>query len=623
MCGVVGVASMRAFERRGDLLASVAAIRHRGPDDVGEWWSSDGRIGFGHARLSIIDLSDRAHQPFVAEDLGLVIAFNGEIYNFAVIRRELEGLGHQFRSRSDTEVIVRAFGEWGPSCVDRMDGMFSFAIADTRTGCLFLARDRAGEKPLYYVTRGDAFYFASELKALIHLAALQPALNSVAADCYLMMGFAPGRLCMISDVEKLPPGHFMTFDPADGRVLVERYWRPPDLLSLPERATAIAPILVDELEEVLGSAVRRQLVADVPVGVLLSGGVDSSLITAIAARCSTRIRTFTVVFPGYGRFDERDHARRVAEALGTEHFELPAESVSPELLPVLARQFDEPIADSSMIPTYLVAKLVRQHCKVALGGDGGDELFGGYRHYDRLLRVRRFAQWIPLALRRGISRVGVAALSVGSRGRNWLAAAGTDLDADVPLIAILFDLNSRRRLVRGISKWQFGAEAVRAQRVARQGDLLQRATRTDFANYLPEDILVKVDRASMLNSLEVRAPLLDRRVIEFAFGRVPSVLKASSSERKILPRMLLARLLPGVVDGMRKQGFSVPLASWLRQPEWSEAVKDWLLGARHRVFDEGVVRELISGHAAGRDNSERLFALVMFQLWRDQYHVTT
>ncbi|MDR7450219.1 MAG: asparagine synthase C-terminal domain-containing protein, partial [Armatimonadota bacterium] len=340
-------------------------------------------------------------------------------------------------------------------------------------------------------------------------------------------------------------------------------------------------------------------------------------------RGHSRIKTFTVRFPGYGSYDETEHARLVASHFGTEHVELDAAEATPELLPRLARQFDEPVVDSSMVPTSLLCQVVRQHCTVALGGDGGDELFGGYVHYRRLARLREYAGWIPVPLRRAVAAGATAALPVGVKGRNWLQALGVDFTHGVPLIASYFDPPIRARLLNGaVGRWPLVAEHIRHEAARPEGDLVERATRTDFRLYLAEDILVKVDRASMLHSLEVRAPFLDYRIVEFAFGKVPSRLKACAHGRKLLLKKLAARVLPAGFDAERKQGFSIPLASWLRAGPWHGFFRDVLLEATDSLFDRRCVENLLDGQARGRSNSERLFALVLFELWRREYGVT-
>jgi asparagine synthase (glutamine-hydrolysing) len=621
MCGILGIASRTGIQDRAWLAVGRDSMRHRGPDDTGEWWAPDGRAGLGHLRLAIVDLSYAGHQPMLDAEAGLSLSFNGEIYNFLELRQELLAAGHSFVSGSDTEVVLKAYRQWGTDCLARLRGMFALALYDVRRQQLFLARDRAGEKPLFYALSEETIRFASELKGLMADPRFVRRVDPEALDCYLSDGFVPGERCVLQGVCKLPAAHALTFDCSSGRSRVWRYWQPPRLGSSATLDKQAEAGLLDELESLLESAVRLQLVADVPVGVLLSGGVDSSLITAMAVRASPNVKTFTVRLPGYGKYDETAHARLIADHFAPDHVELEAELSSVQLLPMLARQFDEPVVDSSMVPTYLVSRLVREHCTVALGGDGGDELFGGYSHYDRLLRMAQTAGRIPRLARLPLALLGERILPVGFRGRNWLQALSTDLRRDVPAIATYFDRKARRRLLSARAARVGAAERIRASRQPSGGDLLQRAMRLDFENYLAEDILVKVDRASMLNSLEVRAPMLDVGVIEFAFAKLPARLKATVNGRKIMLKRLAARVLPPAFDQTRKQGFSLPLASWLVSGAWREFFLEVLLDRSQTIFDRHFVRELFAGQDRGRANSERLFGLVMFELWRREYRV--
>ncbi|OFE13803.1 asparagine synthase (glutamine-hydrolyzing) [Pseudohongiella acticola] len=591
-------------------------MTHRGPDDEGEWWSTDGRVGLAHRRLAILDLSPAGHQPMLDRSSDLSIVFNGEIYNFRDVRKELIAKGHDFHSGSDTEVVLAAYREWGTKCLTHFNGMFAFAIYDAVRQTLFLARDRAGEKPLFYYHYNGELRFASELKALLADPDLPRQIDSDALDCYLSMGYIPGALCILKGYNKLPAAHALSFDLASGKASVWRYWQVPELSD--DSASADETSLLDELESLLDDAVRLQMVADVPVGILLSGGVDSSLVTAMAVRHSSKVRTFSIGFSGHGELDETPHARLIARHFGTDHTELTAEPATAELMMALAQQFDEPMADSSMFPTWLVSHLVRQHCTVALGGDGGDELFGGYGHYSRLLVQQRTLSRVPKVLRHGFAQLAESVLPVGVKGRNFLQNLDVDLKCGLSNNSSLFDRTTRKKLLRAFSSHSLAAESTRRARVTAHEDLLQRATRFDFQDYLAEDILVKVDRASMLNSLEVRAPLLDYRLIEFAFGKVPSRLKATETEKKILLKRLTSKLLPPEFDRKRKQGFSIPMASWLKAGPFRELFWDTLTSA-DCMFDAVTVRGLLDGQDKGRSNGERLFALTQFELWRKTY----
>lgn len=621
MCGILGIISKVPQIDRDWIHIGCDTMAHRGPDDAGEWWSEDGRVGFAHRRLAIIDLSPAGQQPMHDISGKLTIVFNGEIYNYKELRQRLEGYGHRFKTFTDTEVILVAYCEWGKDCVSRLNGMFAFALYDVRNQKVLLARDRAGEKPLFYSLADGTLRFASELKALMADPKFPRQINLAALDCYLAMGYVPGERCILKGVSKLSPAHALSFDLNTGMSKIWRYWQLPfyENSGIVEYCETE---LLDEAEALLEDSVRRQLVADVPVGVLLSGGVDSSLVTAMAVRSSSQIKTFTIRFPGFDKYDETEHARLIANHFGTKHVELEAAETTVDLLPKLAMQFDEPMVDSSMIPTFLVSQLIRRHCTVALGGDGGDELFGGYGHYDRLLWMEQNLRRIPLSCRSAIAQMGGVLLPVGFKGRNWLQGLSVDLKEGVPLIASLFDVAARRKLLNQYKDWSPVAEEIRASRFTKAGDLLQNVTRMDFENYLAEDILVKVDRASMLNSLEVRAPFLDYRLIEFAFSKVPSEMKATANSRKVLLKKLCARLLPPQFDQQRKQGFSIPLARWLEEGPWYDLFYDVLMDSSGGLFDKKFVCSLFEGQRKGRSNSERLFALTLFELWRQEYQIS-
>jgi asparagine synthase (glutamine-hydrolysing) len=619
MCGIVGQVYPTAAASRDTLLAQRDAMRHRGPDDVGVWWSEDGRVGLGHLRLAIIDLSPAGHQPMVDAAGEHVVVFNGEIYNYQDLRKELLALGRTFRSTSDTEVLLEAYHTWGPRFVERLNGMFAFAIYDARRRRLFIARDRAGEKPLFYWHDGRRLAFASELKGLMADPSVPRRLNHLAAECYFAYGYVPGDLCMLEGVHKLPQASTLTFDVDNGKVEVQQYWHLPEPCT---STTSSAEELEAEFESLLEDSVRRQLMADVPVGILLSGGVDSTLVTAMAARVSAHpVKTFTISFPGHGSFDEGPYARMVAEHFGTRHTEMVCEPATLDLLPTLARQYDEPIADSSMIPTYLVSQMIRREATVALGGDGGDELFGGYPHYSWLQQQARVASMLIGPLRTAVATTGQA-LPLGWRGRNYLIGV-SDRARPVSYVNIYFDCTSRRRLLAplALSNGRCAPEQIKAELAPPHHTLLQRATATDFRSYLVDDILTKVDRASMLTSLEVRAPFLDYRLIEFAFGKVPDSLRANTEDRKILLRRVVDRLLPAGFDSKRKQGFSIPLQEWFRGP-WGTYVDNVLKDAPEDLFDRRMVERVQQAHARGHNNTHRLFALTMFELWRREYGVS-
>ena len=416
-------------------------------------------------------------------------------------------------------------------------------------------------------------------------------------------------------------GHTLHFERRINRISTRCYWDLPEP-QFSERFDTRA--LVHEYKELLTDAVRRQLVADVPVGILLSGGIDSSLITAIASHVSAKtVKTFTISFPGDAAYNEEPYAKIVADHFGTEHTVLPAETASIELLPELARQYDEPLADSSMIPTLLVSRLIRQHATVAIGGDGGDELFGGYLHYSWLLRQEMVRRCVPAWVRSRISRCAAQYLPIGFRGRSYLMGLEGEMQNSFAFVNQFFDRRTRQKLFLPLGAISDDVLA-RPERFKGEMELsgktvVQRATAADFMTYLTDDILVKVDRASMLTSLEVRAPFLDYRVIEFAFSKVPDDLRVHGSKRKILSRLLAQDLLPETLDLTRKQGFAIPLARWFKG-EWGNYMKSILLDS-DAWFDRKIVTNLIEGQEQGLANTQRLFALTMLELWRREYRV--
>lgn len=634
MCGIVGLASTEGQDVPAWMSSGVDVLQHRGPDSSGLWSADDGRAHLGHRRLAVIELSPRAHQPMMSDDGQLALTFNGELYNYRELRARLEAKGHSFVGGGDTEVLLQAYREWGLDCLQEFVGMFAFALVDAGKGRLLLARDRAGEKPLFWRPGDGEIRFASELKALLADRTLPRVMDPAALDRYLAYGYVWGHLCLLQGFRKLEPGTALTFDLHTGDTRTFRWWSPP----LPEghaspgshwghevRDEALGEELTDGLEALLLDSVEGQLVSDVPVGVLLSGGVDSSLITAMAAaRSPGPLRTFTVTFPGDQAFNEAPLARMVAEHCGTEHHEVEAPQASPHLLPLLARQFDEPIGDASMVPTYLVSRAIREHATVALGGDGGDELFGGYPHYQWLLRERGLREAMPGALASAVA--GVArALPTGVPGRHRAQGLPGSWGHRLGRINLLFDRKERLSLSPALAAYaEELPEPPEAHRwpdsLSSRASPVSAAMLCDFQSYLPDDLLTKVDRSSMLASLEVRAPFLDHRVVEFAFRDVPVEWKVDGSERKLLLRKLAQRWLPPELPLDRKQGFSIPLSRWFQGP-WETLLMDAVGGLEPGGLDKRRVLGMVRSLPWGLKNANRLFALLMLELWRREYDV--
>ena len=616
MCGFVGVASSVIQEEKRWLTIATKKLLHRGPDDYGVKWLNRGKVGLGHSRLSIIDLSFAGHQPFVIPELNLAIVFNGEIYNYLELQKKLIYKGHKFISESDTEVLLRSYFSWGSDCLKYFNGMFSFVIYDLNKEEIFLARDRSGEKPLFYRIEDQRIFFASELKALFVHPRIPRKINLTSLDCYLSMGFVPGSNCILDGFNKLPPACAMIYKLKDSTSSIWRYWHSKSYID----KVNDTDYLVNELELLLDKSVDRQLVSDVPIGVLLSGGIDSSIITALASRHKKDLKTFSVCFQNSPGFDETKYSNLIANHFGTDHLRLYADDISTDVLCNLARQIDEPIIDSSMLPTWLLTNLVSNYCKVALGGDGADELFGGYKHYIRNIKLRKFNKIIPLKFRQFLANSSSKVLPLGFKFRDTLQEIKYDTNYSLPLRANFFDSYTREGLMKYINNYNIKAESIYSELVPFSNSIIERALKLDYQNYLPEDILVKTDRTSMLNSMEMRSPFLDINIVEFAQSRIPESLKVNSTNSKIILKKLAKKLLPDEYDLTRKQGFSIPLNNWLRSGPYRTLFHD-VLYDEGSIFNRDSIKSLFMMQEKYEKNSERLFALVLFELWRNEYDI--
>jgi asparagine synthase (glutamine-hydrolysing) len=623
MCGIAGFVDQRdtlARDERADVLDRMCRIiAHRGPDDQGA--AVEGRYALGMRRLSIIDLAG-GNQPMHGCDARIAVVFNGEIYNYRELQKELEARGHKFHTHSDTEAIVHAYEEFGETCVEHLRGMFAFAIRDARDGTLFVARDRAGKKPLYYTTtREGSFVFGSELKSLLEHPQVTREVDLEALDAYLSLGYVPDELSIFRRVHKLPAGHHLTLK--GETVTVKSYW---DFSYEPVREVRREEEYVEELRALLDEAVRLRLVADVPLGAFLSGGVDSSTVVGLMARHTAQpVKTFSIGFRE-DSYDELKYARVAARHFGTEHHEF---VVTPDICRVvdeLAWHFDEPFADSSAIPTYMVSKLAREHVKVVLSGDGGDELFAGYTRYGIEQSRRAFAR-LPRFVREGLMRPLSRRLPHGARGRNFIHNVSLDplaryFDSVSAFGALgkhsLYARAFRERL-NGHGGEEGGALARFRRHAARvtSGDALDALLYLDSKTYLPGDILTKVDRMSMAVSLEARVPLLDHKLIEFA-TRIPASLKMRGAETKYIFKRAVRGLVPDEILDRPKQGFGVPVQEWINE-ELRERIRETLMSRRARergYFDGAYIDLLFDEHGRGRrDHSTRLWTLFMLELW--------
>ena len=621
MCGIIGVISEKCVENSQNkewVVKSLDLISHRGPDGSGIFSSRDERVIFGHRRLSIIELSSLGTQPMYREDLGLLITFNGEIYNYQEIKNYLLSKGFSFKSNSDTEVILVAYAFWGIEFLSHLNGMFAFSLYDENKKIAIIARDRVGEKPLYYYQKSNELYFGSEIKTLLLNDNVGKKINHTGLSYYLSLGYIPSPQSIIKDVFKLKPGHYLEVKTDSFSVIERKYWNLPDFQNNSSETE-----LVDELDALLKDSVKRQLTSDVPVGILLSGGLDSSIITAYASEAISNINTFSIRFPGHGALDETHHARIVSDHFSTNHVELDANDViNLDFIEKVFESFDEPINDSSLIPTFLVSKLVREHCTVALGGDGGDELFGGYGKYLDLLAYSEKAGRFPYKIRESISNTAISLMPIGMKGRNWLQFISCDYSNNKFLFQNHFDLSSQKKLLNDTFSKNLGFDFIYEQLTSDKNDLIRNATELDFRTYLPEDILVKVDRASMLNSLEIRAPFLDYNIVEFAFKSVPSYLKVNNGNKKILLKSLCKRKLPQQFDYNRKQGFSMPLLELMKNKESLKFIEERLLDSDLEFFNKNYLKKLVASINNGRMNSERIFGLLFISIWANKYKLS-
>ncbi|HEY5883715.1 MAG TPA: asparagine synthase (glutamine-hydrolyzing) [Pyrinomonadaceae bacterium] len=626
MCGIAGFVDLwaatehRVDEARAQTLENMCrVIRHRGPDDQGVMLTEG--VALGMRRLSIIDLSG-GRQPISNGDGAITIVFNGEIYNYRDLQVDLRTRGYRFRTNSDTETIVHSYEEYGEACVDSLRGMFSFAIWDDRKNKLFIARDRVGKKPLYYsVTQHGTLVFGSELKSLLQHPEVTREINPDAIDAYFSLGYVPDPLAIFKNIEKLPPGHHLTFQ--NGRLSIERYW---DFEYETNGNGHCAADYLEELRALLDESVRIRLVSDVPLGAFLSGGIDSSTVVAMMARhVDQPVKTFSIGF-NEDSFNELKYARLTAAKFGTEHHEF---VVTPEICNVvdeLAWHFDEPFADSSAIPTYVVSKLAREHVTVVLTGDGGDELFAGYTRYQTEQKRRRF-EFVPGAIRKGVMDSLSRRLPHGALGRNYLHNISLDpIDRYLDSVSVFTGLNKNLLYTHDFRGTLRGGDQMSSffnelsDNVKTSGPL-DSLLYIDSKTYLPGDILTKVDRASMAVSLEARVPLLDHKLIEFV-TRIPAGMKIVGSETKHVFKQAIADLIPTEILNRPKQGFGVPIEQWINR-QLRNRIRDTLNDPRtlqRGYVSRNHVEVLLKEHENGRrDHSMALWSLLMLELWHRNF----
>jgi asparagine synthase (glutamine-hydrolysing) len=641
MCGIVGFWHFNADRSAEDLNAVIDRMSKtlylRGPDSGGDWIDAASGIALGHRRLAIVDLSASGHQPMISADGRYVIVFNGEIYNFQELRQQLQAHGHRFRGHSDTEIMLASFSQWGiTEALQRFNGMFAFALWDRQTRQLTLARDRMGEKPLYYGWMGNTFLFGSELKALKAHPQFKAEVDRQVLGLFLRHNYIPAPYSIYQGIYKLLPAHQLTVtQPELPRPIP--YWSVQEAAmqglahpfsGSPEDAIAL-------LDEHLREAIALRMVADVPLGAFLSGGIDSSTVVALMQAQSSRpVKTFTIGFHESG-YNEAVHAQAVAQHLGTDHTELyitPAEARA--VIPKLPHLYDEPFSDSSQIPTYLISQLARQDVTVALSGDGGDELFAGYSRYAWGNQIWNKISWLPRSLRTKAAR-GLVSVSSGTwnQGLNPISAilpsalqTGNPGDRIHKFAEVLAIPDAQAMYLRLTSNWQ-AMEDVLSDAPSdphrypwlNLANFTQEMMYYDLMTYLPDDILVKVDRASMGVSLESRVPFLDHRLVEFAW-QLPLALKVRQQQSKWILRQVLYRYVPQALIERPKQGFGVPIAAWLREDlhDWAESLLHRDRLQRDGFFNAEAIQQKWQEHQSGQRNWQYyLWDILMFQAWLD------
>lgn len=619
MCGICGILMLRHEPVPRDTLRHMnAAIRHRGPDDEG-YYFQDPKVGLAMRRLSIIDRRG-GHQPLSNEDETVWLTMNGEIYNHAVLRTQLQSQGHQFFTASDTEVIVHLYEEYGKKCVNFLRGMFAFALYDTRQHLLLLARDRSGQKPLYYAATQDQLIFASECKSLHASNLLDKQLDPVALDSYLTHGFVPATHTLFQGIQKLPAGYILSAQ--DGRIETEQYWDLPHHID----TTISVEEAAGRIREIIEESVRIRLMSEVPIGAFLSGGVDSSAVVGfMSQQLSSPVQTFSIGFNDQ-RIDEVDQAREVAQYFGTEHHEHTITGCSPELLRDINFYHDEPAADPAIVPTFLLSKFAKQSVTVALTGEGGDEIFGGYHHYkvyQQLLALeQRFTSARPaarllaqlsrlpvrLVSRRLWKGIWIASLPPSERSRGWLSVF-TDIEKQ-QLCRPEFQAELNGTLPHAaFASYQSGVSEL---------DFLTQAMYIDSKLQLADQLLMKVDKASMAFSLEARCPLLDHQLIDYV-GTLPASMKLSGSGSKLILKKALQDLLPEPILTRPKQGFEVPIGTWLRQ-DLAECAREVFCTSQSRLFDyvePSFVQALWTDFSKHHDHqaTRQLWLLLNLAIW--------
>ena len=642
MCGICGLIHSKqvtpAYDSKQVIIMMREKLAHRGPDQSGEWVNKENEVYLGHRRLSVIDLSDKGRQPMISNCGNYVITFNGEVYNYLELKKELSSKGYNFSGQSDTEVVLAACIVWGVRhAVERMIGMFAFSIWNCRLDTLTLVRDRLGIKPLYWHYTNKRMAFASELKSFSVIPDWNPEIDNDAFTSFIRYGYVPSPASIYKNVSKLSPGTILTWVRGKSPK-IEKYWDPLSYASNSNEIIESDDQAIDKLDILLEDAVKKRMVADVPLGSMLSGGIDSSIVTALMQKNNMQsVKTYSIGFHE-SDYNEAYHASKVAKYLKTDHTELYLEpNHAIDIIPKLPDIYDEPFADSSQIPTYLISQLLGEHVTVGLSGDGGDELFAGYNRYKWADKFALGSKLVPTTIRKTFTKIinSISPISWDNFSQCLPSRVKYNNFADkLYKVASILPLNNEQDIYRElVSQWSNPQSIVKysgeIKTVAIENNLkanidnyISRMQYMDMVSYLPDDILVKLDRASMAVGLEARVPLLDHRVVEFALKQ-PIKMRQRNGKSKWLLRQLLHRYIPSQIIERPKMGFSIPIGQWLRGPlrEWSQDLLSSEQLKKHDFFNNDVAQKYLNEHMMGHRNHQyKLWVLLMFQSWHSKWH---
>ncbi|MDB5280529.1 MAG: asparagine synthase [Ferruginibacter sp.] len=621
MCGISGFVDFNKKLTRQQLLLSVNTLQHRGPDDCGDTFleTTEAFVGLSHRRLAILDLSPMAHQPMQSADGSVTILLNGEVYNFKEIRDELQAKGYHFLSGSDTEVILQAYQHFGMECISHFIGMFSIVIYDASIQKVFLIRDRPGVKPLYYYFADGYFLFASELKAFHPFPCFKKEIDAVSASLYFKYGYIKAPNSIFKNARKLQPGYFATIDLASKSLQLKQYWNVLDYYNKPAFSIDKKQAL-QELETLCVSAFQYRMISDVPVGIFLSGGYDSSLLAAILQNNSAnKIKTFTIGF-NEKQFNEANHAKKIAQYLGTDHNEhfCTAASAS-EVIPALPFYYDEPFGDSSAIPTVLLSRFAKQQVTVALSADGADELFAGYNRYTQLSTINKVQKIVPVSIRRTIAKMIGSVPAINTKYKKialLLSECDSTISGDL-LNAVFLETD-----LQNLLQPDFAYDVISEKKHTREkSGFINSLLAADFTSYLPDDILAKVDRAAMSTGLEAREPFLDHRLVEWA-AQLPVDMKYNNGHKKYLLTELTHQYLPGELMKRPKMGFGIPLRSWLKGSLKALVMQTIIEEnlSKQNVLDKNYVLQLKEDYYSGKINDDQqIWLILMFLLWWNEW----